>query len=104
MAVVISLYDGNNFKHHLRAEGDNPNLIGFHYAMDGVGIETLTDSRCETDLHYASTPGRGIMKNPIPKGTKLTVLYYWRNFYGDYFHVNYNNEPYDISVSNVKVL
>ena len=104
MAVIISVYDGNGFKHHLRTDGDNPNLIGFHYALDRVGVEILKDTYCETDLHYASTPGRGIINKPIPAGTKLTALYFWRNFYGSYFHVIYEGRPYDISVQNVKVL
>lgn len=105
MAVILNIQDGTGLRHGLRAEGNNPNLIGFHYILDGVRLRTLRDSQCETYLHYLSTPGAGTVKqNPIPANTTLIAEYYWRNFYGEYFRVKYNNRPYDISVSNVKVL
>lgn len=105
MAVILNVEDGTGVKHVLRSEGNNPNLIGFHYQLDGVRVKTLKDSQCETYLHYLSTPGAGrIKQEPIPANTVLLAEYYWRNFYGAYFRVKYNNKPYDISVNNVKIL
>lgn len=105
MAVILNIMDGTGMRSILRSEGNNPNLLGFDYILDGVRIKTLKDSQCETYLHYLSTPGAGrIKQEPIPKGTVLIAEYYWRNFYGEYFRVKYNNKPYDISVSNVKIL
>ena len=105
MAVVINILDGTGLKRGLITEGNNPNLIGSHYPLDGVRVKTLKESQCETYLHYLSAPGAGTVKqNPIPANTTLIAESYWRNFYGEYFRVKYNGRPYDISVSNVKIL
>ncbi len=76
-----------------------PGKIGCYYKFEPIKAIVVKDAYDEADFHYFRSA-----KDPIPKGTELTIDTWWQNFYGSYFKVNYNNKMYDIKTTTVKLI
>lgn len=70
--------------------------------MKGI---TLVDAKCQADRHeLINYPRSGLFQHIIPKDTEVCILKKWRNCYGEYYSINYNNHKHDILISEVKII
>lgn len=73
--------------------------IGYEYKFKPMKATIVEDAYDMYDLHNYTTK----TKEPIPKGTQVTIDCWWQNFYGCYFKILHSESYYDVRTSCVKI-